>query len=105
MEINRGSWHLRLVRVFELSYVPTNLCNYFWKVMGTLVICLCLILLSPLIGLVVACVLIGDWASNRKNQKQPKQPRQPRQPGLIHAWVSAKKQRVCPIITVVEDNL
>jgi len=97
MNISNRSWHLRLVRVLDSSYIPTNLCNYFWKVVGSLVLVLLVIILSPVVGLAFCIIWLEENAKSRSARKLPKQQKPP---GLVHAWISAKKQRVCPIIVV-----
>ncbi len=97
MKISNRSWHLRLVRVLSSGYTPTNLCNYFWKVVGTLVFFLLAIILSPVVIPALGIIWLEEKVRDRDARKLPKQQKQP---GLVHAWISAKKQRVCPIIIV-----
>ena len=101
MEISSKAWHLRLVRLFEPGYQPSNLCGYFWRVvLSLLFLGLAIVTLPPLVaffGIGMAC------AYSYKKVFDHHKPRELKKPSLIVEFIKAKKRRVCPLITVVGE--
>ncbi len=118
MQISSRSWHMRLVRLLVDDYQPKNLCKHFWMtlmvmavlpLLGVLllaigaVLAMGLSLLFPVYGRRASQKLGGEnvrpwWARTNKDPK----PKKHREPNIFIEWVKAKKQRVCPLIEVVE---
>jgi hypothetical protein len=120
MVVNKNSWHYKFWSwTYHNRYdVPqeTNLCNYcqriFWLglmhlFLGSMVLFLVLALLYAIfvqgfyyhtglsfiiLGAIVAVIggTLGYawWADSREY----------REPGLVGQWVSAKKQKICPLV-------
>ena len=108
LTISSKSWHLKLVRILRTDdYKPRNLCGYFWQVVGT---CATVPLLALLF--VVAILAVGTWLAvswlNRKlplrHGKRERLIATESHLNLAWEWVKAKKQKVCPLIKVVETG-
>lgn len=131
MQISNRAWHLRMVRAQMLEpYIPSNLCNYFWRVVG--------ILLFDTVGIAIILGILGGigfgiyklyilfqtdlidallgvglglsmfsiigiivWLDQRKR----KRPKEPKPPGLVRSYIKARKERYCPLIEVVEEEV
>lgn len=102
MRISSRAWHLRLVRFIKESYVPTDLCSYFWTVVWIVVAVLSFavaaLMTSPIWGPLLLLQLWTERVQQRAKSGQE------RPPNLLLAWVRAKKAKVCPLITVVEEE-
>jgi len=107
MKIRKSAWHYKLITKTWEGYSPKTLCGYFWIVCGTLLVWILLgsvgILISPFLltgwGLYI---LWNEISTKRKIRNTFKEPKEPKDPSLVRAWISAKKQRVCPLIQIVE---
>lgn len=126
MKIRKDSWHYKL---HEKSYSEhrfpssnTNLCKYFWRVLGgaihTAFVAAVIGIVLGVIGLlfykytlisvsVVAAgvAIVGLFAlyvyiSDRKHAPGYQEP----EPGLLRSYIRAKKAKVCPLITFVEEE-
>ena len=129
MEIRKNAWHYSLYS-FSFRYGsdgnPTNLCSYFWRVVGgmlkgamigstSLAILLgigALVYNYPLTSLGVGavgtvCILIAsNWPSiryyvNKKLYRTVGEVEE-REPGLLRSYLEAKKDKICPLIAFVE---
>jgi len=118
MKIRTDSWHYRLYKLTHDGFPPdtTNLCSYFWRtVVGVLVAVIMgavILAVLALIGMVftkftlysfaalgiilllIALFIVRDRRPNRA----------PAEPGLVRLYLKAKKDRVCPLITFVEEE-
>ena len=82
MKISRKSWHYRfLMNVMGCPYPPSNLCIYFWLVMGLLIV-------SPI---AYPLFKFFDYLDNRE-------PRPYKKPGLVRSYLKARKEKVCPLL-------
>jgi len=127
MEIKNDSWHHWL---YEAGYgdrpAPqhTNLCKYFWRVVAGafLVTVICTIGTSIIVGVGVMfylhtflmfavlggiAALVGllylywrhqERAWKRRNVQGYQEP----EPGLLRSYLRAKKEKVCPLVTIVD---
>jgi len=129
MEIKNDSWHHWLYEVGHCdTSVPqrTNLCKYFWRVMaGILVVtATCIICTSAVVGIGVMfylhtflmfavlggiAALVGlfylywrhqERAWKRRNIQGYQEP----EPGLVFSYLKAKKDKVCPLVTIVNTE-
>lgn len=101
MRVSRRSWHMRLCQfAYGMGgvYVPKNLCHHFWSVVGipifgvfVLMVGIVVIVLSPIWLSII-------WVMDRRERKASSV----KEPGLVTAWFKAKKQRVCPLIELVD---
>lgn len=100
MNIRNTSWHFRLINwACKDGNYPKSLCAYFWAVVGLVLLwSVCLWWLFPIVLLIEK---LGYHPEDPKS-KEHKEPKVHKGPGLLRAYVSAKKQRVCPLIHVVE---
>jgi len=118
MQVSSRSWHMRLVRWLDDDYQPKNLCKHFWMILLHLALLPLLgILFLGIVGILsLFFVLIFPIYGHRASQKiggedvrpwwvriskEPK-PKKHRESNIFIEWVKAKKQRVCPLIEVVE---
>jgi|SRR6478609_10523061 len=62
MEIKKSSWHYKIVDAFSEYSPPDNLCNYFWRLVGSIVLSLIVgaILLGILFCMTVAIIYRMD---------------------------------------------
>lgn len=125
MKIRKDSWHYKL---YEKSYSEhrfpesnTNLCKYFWRVIGGTILLafqvasVCIVLgaigflfykytLISVSVVAVIAAIVGLYVlyniSDRKHAPGYQEP----EPGLLRSYVRAKKDRVCPLITFVEET-
>lgn len=127
MEIRRDSWHYRLYRAGSDRFPPpeTNLCRYFWRVVWgatavTLVCSMVGVILAvvgfavyehPLASLTVvgtvaaivgAALLFVHLRERLEDRRWAAGHAEPRPPGLLRAYLKAKKDEVCPLITFVD---
>jgi hypothetical protein len=130
MRVSRSSWHYRWWNWVNdhPANPPTNLCRYFWGIVLPALTMLGLALLA-LVGLgygiywtfirytlaTLAVVALGSaaflvfWGSTKVEtwwKNRPTRTRRPpkpaKEPGLVRSYLRAKKQRVCPLIEVVD---
>ncbi len=93
MEISSKSWHMRLVRAGPegADYAPKTLCTHFWMVVATL---------TAFVFIAIGAVVLWLWEHRpRRSKAEPK----PKEPSLVLEYLKARKQRICPIITVREE--
>ncbi len=110
MKVSRNSWHSRLVRWYEPSYRPHDLCGYFWHVVLA-------ILFSPFVITMIGAVAVlaapfillwkgGGWTRHRFNKRgylrAKPYVRVAHDPSLLMAWLRAKKGKYCPLIELDE---
>ncbi len=105
MQVSSRSWHMRLTRkIYGDGYRPTNLCKHFVAVMAVIPLSLFIIYGFFIYGTRVMRAWNGEdnihpwWV---RANKEPK-PKKHREPNIFIEWVKAKKNRVCPLIEVVE---
>lgn len=128
MKVSRNSWHFKVYRGFGFDSgfykEPSNLCPYFWRVVwgltkGAIIVALCGLLLFML-GTVVFtypfwslggtavialfCAICAYWDEIRSflSRNAPESDVPEPEPGLIRSYIKAKKDKVCPMIEVVE---
>ncbi|HKZ40925.1 MAG TPA: hypothetical protein VJ044_08170 [Candidatus Hodarchaeales archaeon] len=111
--VRDDSWHYRywwwLQHEFGgHSQEPTNLCSYFWILVGKTFMVGIVGLVAILFIIVIAVVyaiptLIAfvrhkpmPWDEEQKRKKS----KQKKQPGLVRSFMIAKKRRVCPLIVI-----
>ena len=124
MDISRNSLHYKMVNtVFD--FPAENLCLYFWQAVwafltlsATVLAVPCfaavflILMLSPLLqffvpfdfgelvfagGVIDIMILTAFWSGYRKEFYPPQAP------GVIGSYIKAKKDKVCPTITFIED--
>lgn len=100
-------------------YAPKNLCRYFWAVVGHLTIGLviCLVfgviiaILAPFVWVILTYIDSGFHEGRVKKAKEKKRAKLAAQeaagekektPGLLRSFLKARKQKVCPIIELVD---
>jgi hypothetical protein len=110
MKIKRSRWHYRLLNWFTEGNVPTNLCSYFWNLIGRLIFILmlsgvalgalyaavkywqqALLTAGFILGLtliIIGSFYLGEWLRGRRKSK----------PGLVMSFLKAKKDKVCPLL-------
>jgi hypothetical protein len=110
MKIKKSRWHYKLLDWFTEGRVPTNLCSYFWNLVGRLFFLLLLTGIASgviyeaiknwqttllAIGVIGGVVLGGigiavfaEWNEKRKKSD----------PGLVMSFLKAKKDKVCPLL-------
>jgi len=98
---------MRLTRFVFVDdyYQPTNLCKHFWKTMAAILMGVVLG-----IGFIFVFIALGTGAKRAFNGedvnpwwvRSKKAPKKHHEPNIFIEWVKAKKNRVCPLIKVVE---
>ena len=133
MQVSSSSWHYRVWQFTHENpekAKPTNLCRYFWRIFFTITIPACIVGLALAgvawliylfathpwalvwtilgVGLFVAVCYSGyryDLREKRlKEERRLLPPEPPKEPGLVRSFLKAKKQKMCPLITVVEKE-
>lgn len=131
MKIRSDSWHYRLWRFGRESPYskPVDLCRYFWhillvKIMLPLALVAVVLLLFGLliyviatnlvistmvalgIGALIVLVIFGVVLDRRANAKEalygPK-PKKVKEPSLVREFLKARKQKICPLIEVIDE--
>jgi len=126
MKIQKDSWHYKL---YEKSYSEhrfpasnTNLCKYFWRVLGGTILLafqvasvsivlgaigflfykytLIMVSVVAVIAAIVGLYVLYTYISDRKHAPGYQEP----EPGLLRSYLRAKKAKVCPLITFVEEE-
>ena len=98
--IRRTSWHYRLATFFADGNVPTNLCSYFWAVVGC-IFCACAAVPLAVFAAPVMGIGFGlSWLWNHRPRRKKVAEATPHEPNLLVEWVKAKKRRICPLIEV-----
>ena len=85
---------MKLMSKLEDGYVPKTLCAHFWTVFFSLFL---LVIFGPLI-IVASAILAGA----EKLPKRTKGSKGKKQPGIVRSYIKARKQKVCPLIEVVD---
>lgn len=119
MEINKGSWHYRVYRWWSgEENAKESLCGYFWKIVGGAFVgvFIGIIIILFLLSIVAGAVSLVYWALNSFEtfvrfgiviimmvglvflifkgwQTETFK--------LVRAYISAKKRKVCPLITFI----
>ncbi len=134
MEVKEGSWHYWLYEMsYSQGYFPertTNLCKYFWRVVGgmiwlafmtglvgavlggigfmfykhTLVSCTVAGAIAAIAGLLYLYFYVTERFDVRAYRKTLQPGYQEPEPSLLRAYFRAKKEKVCPLITVVKAD-
>lgn len=122
MVINERSWHYRLYRFYASDLgekgrykEPTNLCQYFWSLVGYsilfgavgIIIVVIAVFYAIVIAIptLVALIRRQPMPWNEEEVKRAKEEKKrERQPGLVRSYFAAKKARVCPLITIQRDE-
>ena len=114
IKVSRQSWHYKLAssRVESLAWSDSNLCKYFWQVVGSGLVVLVGIgmLIAALFLVVVVVVIVGAldilvytsviWVPIvaifclRKTGINMN----PKSLNLVQEYLKAKKEKICPII-------
>jgi fatty acid desaturase len=55
------------------------------------------------LGAVVGAVLLLQWLVDRRDTDILSHGSEPKEPGLVGSYIKAKKNKVCPILEVVDD--
>lgn len=130
LTVDTRSWHYRLIKWARIDPIPKNLCSYFWVIVGIFAVPLMMLasfgvlvavyisliidwtwwaLLGPLVlvvmmaAVVVLCVTLGiiigsiHWMYRRW---RPRAEVGASTLGLVKAYVSARKRKICPLIEV-----
>ena len=128
MKVSKSSWHYWIYKnSFEhgCAFEPNNLCPYFWRVVGggikilvvTAVVAIVLgfvgwlfyahtgatFVSTAVIGVIIAVSVNWDeirWAYEERFGKSEEV--ETPEPGLLRSWLKAKKDKVCPVIEMVE---
>ena len=117
------SWHIRLMRWWVFDYQPRDLCHHFWAVVGLLG---SFAMLASLVGgalalwvfmeariwqnsllmfvavnggiliVVLPSLTLHKWRHRSSHSER-------HEPGLVRQWLTARKQRWCPLIEVKEE--
>lgn len=86
------------------DYGGVSLCSYFWITVAQILLiyptmlvfaviaCGICIIISPFLLIAVIVKFLENWSEKRNAIRID------RQPGLLRSWVSAKKDKVCPLI-------
>ena len=134
MEIREGSWHYWLYEMsYSQHRMPaqnTNLCKYFWRVVGgaiwttfiaavigivlgaigflfykyTLFTVTAVAVAAAIVWVSVLCVYVSERLDLRAYRKRSQPGYQEPEPSLLRAYLRAKKEKVCPLITVVKAD-
>ncbi len=136
MKVSESSWHYWLYEVSFENGKPhgreTNLCPYFWRVVGgasklLIVIAVLLALLAAigfgfwkytaiafgLVTVISVAIALIDYEREIKNfftssgdgtsgDGTEPEPKREPEPGLLRSYLKAKKDKVCPPIEFVE---
>ncbi len=129
MIVRKSSWHYWLYKTsFEhtaYSHKPTNLCPYFWRVVAggskVLIVAAFAAAILFIIGwcfythtawsiaatvLITAIVAASSFQDEIRNffssTENEGEVAETPEPGLIRSWLKAKKDKVCPVIELVE---
>jgi len=118
MEIRKNSWHYKFYTL-ALGHPPTgttNLCRYFWATVAGVLMAVIMgavvLLILGLIGMAFYHFTLYSFAAlgiilllialSIIRDRRPD--RAPAEPGLVRLYLRAKKDRVCPLITFVEEE-
>lgn len=102
MKVKKSAWHYRMITKTWEGYYPKTICGYFWIVVGTSLIWMTL---APIIGPLIPLALLILWLLDKREERQagrkPKERKERKEPGVVRAYLSAKKRRVCPLIEII----
>ena len=134
LKIKKSSWHYRLwafTHEHPERVKPTNLCRYFWRIFFTITLPAALIV-AALIGIgallwvmfqnpVPTLIVLGSialflgfiffaaWQERHRKRKRAARALiepdpEPKDPNPFTEFLKARKQKVCPLIEVVDDT-
>lgn len=84
---------------------PLTLCQYFWKLMGCLLLSLLAITIAPILLLVFLGVILKEWVEEKWHKHRSKRfYKPPREPGVVLSYLRAVKNKVCPIIDYYDSS-
>jgi len=130
MKISKSSWHYRFYSATH-AYVPNNLCEYFWKLLGTIILSLFFV---GWILYIIFCLGYAIYVHDLKSEntsviigtvlwtvilvigfcclfykivhwfcaRHPKVYKE-KTPNLLLEWFKAKKNKYCPKIEFTEN--
>lgn len=130
MKVKRNSWHYKISNwgrdKCEIDYTNDNLCAYFWRLVGKVLLTLffihiiiMLLYLFAISGVIIESMIIVLWILStifippiaiffirKKLGKSPESPESPEIPGIpgsniLISYIKAKKEKVCPFIEYV----
>ena len=101
MRISSKSWHLRLVRLFDDTYLPRDLCSYFWRVLFSIIL---LPILLPIISIIFIFVVVENISDRIYERRSRLGRKKEKKPNLFFEFIKAKKEKICPLIEVIEEN-
>lgn len=130
MRVSKKAWHYRFYRFMSDGYFhpkTTNLCKYFWRVMwGMLLASLALALATTIvtcisvaiyqhplaalgfaIGVAIALgvIIMVYYLYCKLDDRRYKNRHKVKELGLVRAYLKAKKDKACPIITFEEEKV
>ena len=117
MEIKRTSWHYKISNLGGFERMHDNLCSYFWRVIGKLVLFLVIIFIlgflifvyctSPFIVantimllFIISISVLPPLAIYYLRKKVGKSPEIPYE-NIAIEYIKAKKRKICPLIKYV----
>lgn len=127
MKINKNSWHYKLNDKFYVGVSFRSICTYFWGtvfssfmvgvffpvatllILSTLLLPIITIFVPSLINTaLVGAIVVGAIAdviilSHVINYALKKYRKKERKPTLVGEYISAKKQKVCPLVEYVDE--
>lgn len=126
MKVKRTAWHYRYYcflkegwkEPFALwdiirgkrrvkQYQPRSLCSYFWFcVVSTLTLPIVTLLVGLTIAIILGILSPLVWGADKveeiAKERRSKKGLAPKQTGVVRSFLKAKKQKVCPMIEVVD---
>jgi hypothetical protein len=120
MEIRKSAWHYKLFTTsFESGFsaaTESNFCSYFWRVVGGMLKILCVIVVALCLLLGIGYMIFqfplycagGAFAAiaviNAPRVVNLVRGGASKEPGLLRAYLRARKDKICPLITFVDDD-
>lgn len=103
------------------THRPRDLCHYFWTIVWLTILAPVWIVVALVFGIILGIAFCFYWPwmkfvyppIRRRRQKKKAEraeerrlaglkEEEPKEPGLIKSYLLARKQKVCPMITVVD---